>query len=236
MVLTSPGVAAWQALDELTRRVQWMVAGGMMVMVHGRRHDVDLPRTTMDADVVVDVRVFGRGTMLLVAAELERVGFAVEASPDGVTWYVRAAAKIDLLTPEGMGDQPIETSPPGRAVMAPGATQALERTETVAVTWRPGMSSIVRVPSLPGAIVAKSGAITEIVSLSSFEREKHLGDFAFLVGVAAEHADTDKLRHGLTNNDRHRLRKAANRLVGHAWISRGQERQVTRLLAGWLQD
>jgi len=61
-MLTAPGVAAWQALDELADRVdirQWMVAGGMMVMLHGQRYGVDLPRTTTDADVVVDVRAFG---------------------------------------------------------------------------------------------------------------------------------------------------------------------------------
>jgi len=57
----------------------------------------------------------------------------VEASPDGVTRYVRGDAKIDLLAPDGLGGKPIETSPPGRAVMVPGATQALERTETVDV-------------------------------------------------------------------------------------------------------
>jgi hypothetical protein len=84
-MLTAPGVAACQALDELAHRVdirRWMVAGGMMVMLHGQRYGVGLPRTTTDADVVVDVRAFGRDAMRRVAAQLEDLGFGVEASPD----------------------------------------------------------------------------------------------------------------------------------------------------------
>jgi hypothetical protein len=236
-MLTVPGVAAWQALDELADRVdirQWMVAGGMMVMLHGQRYGVELPRTTTDADVVVDVRAFGRDSMRRVAAQLEELGFAVEASPDGVTRYVRGDAKIDLLAPDGLGGKPIETSPPGRAVMAPGATQALERTETVDVAWQQGSSTTVRVPSLLGAIIAKSAAATEIVSLDRREREKHLGDLAFLVSVAADYSDVDALRGGLTKKDRQRLRKAAERLDAYSWVSSDQERQVTRLLSEWL--
>lgn len=236
-MLTAPGVAAWQALDELADRVdtrQWMVAGGMMVMLHGQRYGVDLPRTTTDADVVVDVRAFGRDAMRRVAAQLEEFGFTVEASPDGVTRYVRVNAKIDLLAPDGLGGKAIETSPPGRAVMAPGSTQALERTESVEVAWRQGTSTAVRVPSLLGAIIAKSAAATEIVSLDRREREKHLGDLVFLMSVAADYADVGALRGDLTKKDRQRLRKAAARLGDYSWISRDQERQVVRLLTEWL--
>lgn len=236
-VLTSPGVAAWQALDELVDRVdisRWMVAGGMMVVVHGQRHGVHLPRTTTDADLVVDVRASRRDAMRYLAAQLEDLGFDVTTSPDGVTRYVRDEAKIDLLAPDGLGDQPVETSPPGRAVMAPGATQALDRTETFDVVWSTGQVARVRVPSLLGAIVAKSAAATEIASLDRREREKHLGDLAFLVGVAADHSDVDALKAELTKGDRRRLRKAAERLASYPWESRDQERQVTTLVAEWL--
>ena len=235
-LLTSPGIAAWRALGELAGRVdigRWMVAGGMMVMVHGQRYGVDLPRTTTDADVVVDVRGFGRGAMRSIAAELDDLGFVVSTSPDGVTRYVRSEARIDLLAPDGLGDKPVETSPPGRAVMAPGATQALERTEVVAVAWSAGHSTSVRVPSLLGAIVAKAAASTEIASLDRRERQKHLGDLAFLVGVAADHADLESLQAALTKGDRRRLRRASERLIDHAWESRDQERIVTALLSDW---
>jgi hypothetical protein len=90
------------------------------------------------------------------------------------------------------------------------------------------------VPSILGAIIAKSAAATEIVSLDRREREKHLGDLAFLVSVAADYADVDALRGELTKKDRHRLRKAVERLVTLSWASRDQERQVTRLLSEWL--
>ena len=91
-----------------------------------------------------------------------------------------------------------------------------------------------RVPSLLGAIVAKAAASTEIASLDRRERHKHLGDLAFLVGVAADHADVESLQAALTKGDRRRLRRAAELLIDHAWESRDQERIVAALLSEWL--
>lgn len=236
-LLTAPGAASWEALDELSGRIpirEWIVAGGMMVMLLGQRYGADVPRTTADADVVVDVRAFGRDAMRRVATQLTDLGFAVETSPDHVTRYVRRLAKIDLLAPDGLGGRPVETTPPGRAVMAPGATQALDRTEITEVVWQPGRSTIVRVPSLLGAIIAKCAAATEIVALDRRERNKHLGDAAFLMVTAADHADVVAARRSLTKRDRERLRQASKRLEDYPWATDDQQRQVTGLLSEWL--
>src|SRR5262249_42955361 len=155
--------AAWRAIDELTRfvpREQWAIVGGMMVTIHGQRHGRDPYRTTGDGDIVVDVRTYGRPAMQEVAAALEAAGFVTTMSPESITRFVRDKAKIDLLAPEGIGPEPVLTSPPGIAIAAPGATQALARTELVEVIW--GSTTIVRVPPLLGAIIAKSAASHEI--------------------------------------------------------------------------
>ena len=127
--LTPAGRATWLALNELAARVpvnRWSVVGGQMVAIHAARFGVVPLRPTTDGDIVVDVRAFGRHTMTEIADVLLTLGFAVEMSPEGVTRFRRATAKIDLLAPDGVGAN-VLTSPPGHAVQAPGATQALER-------------------------------------------------------------------------------------------------------------
>lgn len=126
--LAPAGVETWHAVAELEQRIghdTWVVVGGQMVLLHAIANGIDVPRVTSDGDLVIDVRTFGRKAMLDVAAELEAMGFIVERSPENVARYVRGEAKIDLLAPEGMGPSPVLTSPPGRAVQAPGATQAV---------------------------------------------------------------------------------------------------------------
>ena len=61
--LTPAGVASWEAIGELAQvvpRDQWAVVGGMMVIIHGQRYGREPHRTTVDGDIVVDVRSFGR--------------------------------------------------------------------------------------------------------------------------------------------------------------------------------
>lgn len=229
-VLTTAGTTAWEAVDELAARSdieRWAVVGGMMVMVHATRYGIPPPRTTDDADVVVDIRHFGRSAMRTTATLLTEMGFRAKFSTDGVTRYIRGEAVIDLLAPEGTGNSPVVTSPPGRAVAAPGATQALSRTEMLDVIWRPDRSTRVRIPSLLGAIVAKAAASTEIPSLDTHEQHKHLGDLALLLEVAASHADLSNMSADLTPKDRKRLRAAQSRLDHYQWPTRNQQRVVS---------
>jgi len=50
---------------------------------------------------------------------------------------MKGDAKIDLLAPDGLGADPVETGK-GRVVQAPGATQAVERGENVIVKLASG--------------------------------------------------------------------------------------------------
>ena len=102
----SPGRATWLAIRELAMIVpieRWSVVGGQMVAIHAARFGVVPPRPTTDGDIVVDVRAYGRGAMREIADALLVLGFAVEMSPEGVTRFTRATAKVDLLAPEGVG-------------------------------------------------------------------------------------------------------------------------------------
>lgn len=83
----------------------------------------------------------------------------------------------------------------GRVVQAPGATQAVERAETVTVDLGSERFEI-RTPNLLGAIIAKSAAATEVVSATRFDKETHERDLATLLMCAAI---------AMTNKDRKRL-------------------------------
>jgi hypothetical protein len=105
----------------------------------------------------------------------------------------------------------VETVPPGFAVQAPGATQALSRCEDVTVVWGQGNASV-RCPTLLGAIVAKAAASREIVSLAVDKRLKHQQDLVFLLSLAAL-SDAHVMARGLTDKDRGRLRAATEALL-----------------------
>jgi hypothetical protein len=212
-----------------------VVVGGMMVTIHGQRHGREPYRTTNDGDIVVDVRSFGRKTMRNVATALESNGFTTTMSPENVTRFQRGKAKIDLLAPDGMGDARVLTSPPGHALIAPGATQALDRTELVTVRWG-DVTTTVRVPSLLGAIIAKAAASHEIISLDPDERRKHQTDLAFLLGIAWM-LDTHSLASTMRKNDRKRLRAAMDRIDRDAnfpWMSPDREIEVRSVVADLL--
>ena len=141
--LTVAGTSTWEAITELATLIpidRWAIVGGQVVAIHAALAGVEPPRVTDDGDVVVDVRVFGRGAMRDVASSLTSMGFMSSESPEGVTRFERRHAKIDLLAPEGIGAN-AETIPPGYAIQAAGTTQALDRTVHVVVDWGDGPSN-----------------------------------------------------------------------------------------------
>ncbi len=210
--LDSAGRASWDAVLELADAVDtgaWSVVGGQMVTVHAARFGAARHRVTTDADVVVDVRSARRSSMRTVAAFLVGAGFQVERSSDGVTRFRRDQAAVDLLAPEGLRGKVI-TVEAGHAVAAPGATQALARSEPLEIDLG-SSSGTVRCPNLLGAIVAKAAASTEIIAATSLGRAKHQADLVLLLDLAARFALPAPA--DLTTKDRKRLRAAAGPLL-----------------------
>ena len=239
--LAPAGRTTWESIAELADDVsgdRWAIVGGQMVAIHAAIEGVEPPRVTDDGDVVVDVRGFGRGAMLEVAATLTSIGFTSRESPEGVTRFIRDNAKIDLLAPDGIGAK-VLTIPPGYAIQAPGASQALERTIPVTVDWGEGQV-LVRCPSLFGAIIAKSAASTEIVSLTSDERLKHQLDLIFLLSLAAKRPadELDAMRSTMGRKDHKRLHSATEFIIGdethRAWSSASNVGDVADVVVAFL--
>ncbi len=237
--LTPQGAATWAAIADLARRVpidEWMIVGGQMVAIHSAESGRDAPRPTTDGDIVVDVRRHSRDAMQRVTTALLDMGFELHRSAEEVSTFRREdGARIDLLAPDGMTD-PVHTQPPARAIQAPGTTQALQRSEEVAVDYGAG-TVVVRRPSLIGAAIAKAAATR--IPATAAERLRHEQDFLFLIELIGINNDPRRLAHDLDRKDRQRLHAAADRLLAdpthEAWLSVTSERDV-RTVVEFLLD
>jgi hypothetical protein len=233
--LTDAAVASWEgvhALAETLGTEHWAITGGQMVMIHLAPHRDTGHRTTADADIVVDVRAGKLAAMAEIAGLLKEQGFKPELSPEGITKFTRGAARIDLLAPEGMGND-VPTVDGGRAIAAPGATQALQRTEMVAVTWS-DQTTVLRCPTLFSAIVAKAAAATGTNEGAS-RRQRHLDDVVALASVMAVVGPGDEKP---TNKDRKRIRSAVALLTqdNPAWLATSEPQAAAAILAELTQE
>lgn len=130
----------WETLLDLDQRQPrgWTLIGAQMVALHGYEQGRASPRYSLDADVLVNVRVLRAGT-LHFSKTLQDVGFTLDGvSPEGVGHrFRRADVSIDVLGPDGLSistkERMLITVPPARTVSVPGGTQALDRSERVAV-------------------------------------------------------------------------------------------------------
>lgn len=217
-VLPPPVDQLWHTLLDLGERldVPWALIGGQMVLLHAMENGQVPPQVSQDGDVIADVRAVPAALTQVVAA-LEHMGFALQGiSADGLAHrYTRRAEPrpvvVDVLAPEGLGERAdLTTTPPGRTVEVPGGTQALGRTERIAVVHEGRRGTIPR-PTLLAAIVGKSAA----TALPAPER--HYRDLALLCALVADPFD---LVEQMTRKDRQRLRLASSLLDDShaAWL------------------
>lgn len=160
--------ASWLGIIDLHERLAegWTLIGGQLVHLHCAERGQFPVRPTNDADTVIDVRA--DPTMLATfTTVLTELGFSsVGISAEGLQHrWVRGVASIDVLLPDGVGERaslrPGVTGSPTLATA--GGTQALQRSETVAVSVS-GREGFVCRPSLArparggGGVVATARA------------------------------------------------------------------------------
>jgi hypothetical protein len=219
--LGDPVDELWEVLIELGQHldVPWTLIGGQMVLLHAVEHGTVPPQLSQDGDVVADIRA-APGGLHEVVALLGQLGFDLEGiGTDGTAHrYARPGrirgrpVVIDVLAPDGVGPRAdLTTTHPGHTVQVPGGTQALGRTERVAVQVSGRIGMIPR-PNLLGAVVAKAGAC----GLPG-DPARHLRDLALLCALIDDPFDfIDEL----TAADRKRLKLAGalNDRTHPAWI------------------
>lgn len=200
----------WETLLELSGRlrVDWTIIGGLMVFLLALERHTLPPAVTQDADILADIRVTPSALRQVIDL-LTTMSFDLEGiSPDGIAHrYTRVGRSLgsrvvlDVLAPEGVGRRAnLITTKPGRTIMVPGGTQALERTERVEVEFGDLVGTLPR-PNLLGAIVGKAAAcgLPEDVT-------RHLRDLAFLCSIVE---DPFVIRSEMNRKDRQRLAQAS---------------------------
>jgi hypothetical protein len=198
----------WNALLDLGALVSsdWVLVGGQMVLLHAIEHGAAWPRVSMDLDVIVNARV--RTAVRGFVSEIEGLGFVLDGmSPEMLAHrYRRDAAAIDVLAPEGLGERSdLTTTPPGHTLQVPGGTQALQRAERVAYSYK-GRVGVIPRPSLLGAIIGKACA----VDVDDVPANQEI-DLALLLSLVV---DPFELRDQLGGKDHKRL--AARRSMTEA--------------------
>lgn len=196
--------ASWLGLLDLHDHLAqgWTLIGGQLVHLHCAERGQLPVRPTNDADTVIDVRADPK-MLHTFTKTLEVLGFAsagITAEGRQHRWK-RGDASIDVLLPEGTGErssdrQGVTGSP---TLPTEGGTQALRRSETVAVTVE-GRDGFVRRPSLVGALVVKAAAHT---NPGDIDPRRHRRDFVLLAGLITAR---DFASDVLSKKDRQRLR------------------------------
>jgi len=192
----------WLELMRLTKDppAPWTLIGAHMVAVHGWALGRQPIRTSLDADVLVDVRLVTGGTAV-VSQALVRDGFElVDYSVTGVGHTFAAGdVRFDVLAPDNVGQRAsLETIRGFRTVTVPGGTQALTRSAPIEIRSRSSLGTV-PLPSLLGAILIKTRAI-EVDDLPDNQRS----DVAFLFSLVE---DPDELVARMTAKERGWLRR-----------------------------
>lgn len=200
---------SWHALMDLYELLSdgWALIGGQLVHLHCAERGAFPTRPTDDVDAVVDIRT-STSMLKKFTAVLVGMGFTPDTSGDGMQHrWRRDLAQIDVLIPEGIGERARQRLGAGGAptVSAPGTTQALNRTEPVAVMVGGHAGTVLR-PNLVAALVGKAAARTEIASDRSSVR--HSIDFVILASLISAR---DFRETALTKKDRRRLRAMLDR-------------------------
>lgn len=158
---TDPESASlWSDFGRLASQVLpegWTLVGGLMVQLHAYEAGDTGVRATTDIDILGDAR---RHAVEKIARALDDDGFLLDPpSPiDGTSHrWRRGELVVDLLAPDGLRRDPAVAGST-RTVQIPGGTQAIKRTETIAVEID-GMLVPVHRPTLLGAVLIKARAI-----------------------------------------------------------------------------
>ena len=218
--------ASWLGILDLYDHLSegWTLIGGQLVHMHCAERGQFPVRPTSDADTVIDVRA--DPTILhTFTTTLEDLGFRSDGISAGGRQHrwKRGDASIDVLLPEGIGERASERQGVTGSPTLPtqGGTQALRRSETVAVTVD-GREGFVRRPNLVGALVVKAAAHT---NPGDRDLRRHRRDFVILAGLITAR---DFAAEEVNKTDRRRLRRivvAIERdrellLAGPSWLLR----------------
>lgn len=139
---------------------RWCLVGGLMVQLHAYEH-ASSPRPTSDIDFLADAR--GRSSLTRkLAAKLEKLGARLADPPTtepNLGYQFELDGQIvEILGPDGLKTPP-RTIGKLETIEVAGGSQALNRTETVAISINGQSPTKIRRPTLLAAILLKARAL-----------------------------------------------------------------------------
>jgi len=203
------GLPAWQTvigLSEVMDTSRLTIIGGLMVYLHASRGGVQMPRSTDDAGVLLDMIVHRDGLSAFSRA-VKRLGFELRReAPYAYRFHHPDGRKVDAMVPDHLpsGIHPRLDRKP--ALEAPAGQQAIDRRDAYTLEFRGGRLVTVGVPDEIGALVAKGAAFL----IDRRDRDRHLDDAATLLASITDASELDYTRS--STNDRRRLRAIRERL------------------------
>ncbi len=175
--------ASWKALLEVAPQLgkNWVLVGGQMVTVHAAEQPDSMLRETTDADIVMDLRMQADGLDQADRA-LRNLGFdqRISTVTNAGHRYVRGEAKINILSPDHLGNRNPLKLGLGRSLAVRGASRALARARQVSIEFEDS-TALVRVPSPVGALVVKGSALYYHMSGEGRSVGRHRDDLATLL-------------------------------------------------------
>jgi hypothetical protein len=178
--------ALWR-LGRQAPRAQWVLVGGLMVMVIGREHGVTAPpraMATKDGDLVVDL-VSRRASLAEVVDQLQAGAFTlVDPIGSGAAaarcTFRFGEAQIDVLCPDGTAESDLQLGDLV-SLAIPGGRRAIATARLVEIDLGDDYPTVpVMVPTLPGAIATKAAAALDP---RTADQPRHLQDVAFLLSL-----------------------------------------------------
>jgi hypothetical protein len=201
---------AWRSVIELSEVLdisELTIVGGLMVYLHASRGGVIMPRSTDDADFLVNALV-DRGSLIAFSAAISRIGFALNRDERYAYRFVHAdGRKVDVMVPDHLPSKLRLRLARKSALEAPAGQQAIDRRDLYRLMFTSGKSVTVGVPDEIGALVAKGAAYL----IDQRDRDRHLDDLATILASITDASELDYSRS--TQHDRRRLRVAKEHLA-----------------------
>lgn len=217
--------AVWETIVDISDwfPAPWTLIGARMVQLHAMMAGRVVPRLSLDADALADVRALPGATEKLSATLIGHGFELTEMSTFGLAHrFVRGSVSIDVLAPDGLNTVRSRlTVGKLHTVQVPGGTQALNRTEVqeVRVGRRHGR---IPIPNFLGAILLKTRAI----AVDDAPENQRI-DLALLLSLVE---DVEQVRKELRSTEKSWLRRrkemgrtgtACWRFIPHDDVQRG---------------
>jgi hypothetical protein len=192
---------AWQsviALSEVMDTSELTIIGGLMVYLHARRGGIEMPRSTNDADFLVNVIVNG-GSLTAFAAAVRQIGFELKRDERYAYRFVHAdGRKVDVMVADHLPSRTLPRLSRLPALEVDGGQQAIDRRDSYTLRFT-ATEVAVGVPDEIGALVAKGAAYL----IDPRNPGRHLDDGATLLASITDASELDYSRS--TQGDRRRL-------------------------------